>query len=168
MINKTKGSYFEKWFKEHMAGKFDDPNIMCAGRDTPLRDFGIDSLDRYELVWDLEEKFNVSIPDWEAIGLENIGQIEEYLNGKLAEKGGKSSVAKRALSFDVGLAAFGHDDIVLTSERVAGRGLLNADYTRAMFDRKIQRQFGIDSLEKLPKTMGGLVGKIARRIEYTT
>lgn len=48
------------------------------------RDLGLDSLDTVDLVLQMEDKFHVSIPDEDYPKLQTVGQICEYLQGKVA------------------------------------------------------------------------------------
>ena len=53
---------------------------------TSLReDLGIDSLDVVELMFELEEKFNVVIPDQDIVKLNTVGDLVTYLSQKAAE-----------------------------------------------------------------------------------
>jgi len=57
-----------------------DPNhtVLRPGQitdDTSLTDLGADSLDAVELVMELEEEFDVNIPDTAADGVKTVGQI---------------------------------------------------------------------------------------------
>lgn len=53
-------------------------------RDTRIiEDLGADSLDRIEFVIELEERFDIVIPDEHAIELNTIGGIEDYIETKL-------------------------------------------------------------------------------------
>ena len=47
-------------------------------------DLGIDSLDLCEVIWEVEKKFKVSIPDEEMENLRNIGELIEYLDQRRA------------------------------------------------------------------------------------
>ena len=46
-----------------------------------VTDLGADSLDTVELVMELEEEFNVSIPEDVAEKIETVGQAVEFING---------------------------------------------------------------------------------------
>ena len=46
-------------------------------------DLGIDSLDVVELMYDLEKRFEIVIPDEDLLKLVTIGDLIEYLSGKL-------------------------------------------------------------------------------------
>jgi acyl carrier protein len=51
-------------------------------------DIGADSLDIVELVMELEEEFEITIPDEEAEKLKTLGEAIDYIEAKLKEKGG--------------------------------------------------------------------------------
>jgi acyl carrier protein len=50
-------------------------------------DIGADSLDIVELVMELEEEFEITIPDEEAEKIKTVGQAVDYIEAKLKEKG---------------------------------------------------------------------------------
>lgn len=49
-----------------------------------LRDLGLDSLDIVDLVLKMEDQFSISIPDDDYPKLQTVGQINEYVEQKLA------------------------------------------------------------------------------------
>jgi acyl carrier protein len=49
-------------------------------------DIGADSLDIVELVMELEEEFEITIPDEEAEKIKTVGQAIDYIEAKLKEK----------------------------------------------------------------------------------
>lgn len=51
-------------------------------RKTSLADLKADSLDVVELVMELEDRFEISIPDEDVEGLKTIGQIIDYVTDK--------------------------------------------------------------------------------------
>ncbi len=51
-----------------------------------VEDLGADSLDTVELVMDLEEEFDLEIPDEEAEKLTTVGAAIKYLEEKLKDK----------------------------------------------------------------------------------
>ena len=81
---------------------FDDANIrrrileMIAARlnrnpdeidlDSPLPDFGADSLDVVELTLELEEEFEITIPDDQAEKIKTVGEAIDYIEKELAKK----------------------------------------------------------------------------------
>lgn len=50
--------------------------------DTVLSDLGIDSLDRVELLFKLENAFDVEIPDAHAMAMKTTGDIVNYIANK--------------------------------------------------------------------------------------
>src|SRR3981081_4644794 len=50
-------------------------------------DIGADSLDIVELVMELEEEFEITIPDEEAENIKTVGQAIDCIEAKLKEKG---------------------------------------------------------------------------------
>jgi acyl carrier protein len=50
-------------------------------------DIGADSLDIVELVMELEEEFEITIPDEEAEKIKTVGQAIDYIENKIKEKG---------------------------------------------------------------------------------
>ncbi|MSQ93682.1 MAG: acyl carrier protein [Gemmataceae bacterium] len=51
-------------------------------------DIGADSLDIVELVMELEEEFEITIPDEDAEKIKAVGQAIDYIDAKLKVKGG--------------------------------------------------------------------------------
>lgn len=71
----------EKFIK--LLGEF--TGLELAGTDLDFHltdDLGIDSLGLMELVMEVEEAFEISIPDGDAEGLLTVQAYCEYLNGK--------------------------------------------------------------------------------------
>jgi len=69
-------------------------------------DMGADSLDIVELVMELEEEFDITIPDDEAEKIKTVGQAIDYIEAKLKEKGisgdkGASSAAAPPMPDDI-------------------------------------------------------------------
>jgi acyl carrier protein len=48
-------------------------------RGTSIADFKLDELDRTELIMDLEDTFNLKIPDEDALKLITVGQMIDYV-----------------------------------------------------------------------------------------
>lgn len=48
-----------------------------------LREVGIDSLDSLEMVMELEDQFNIQIPDADARGFEKVDDIVKYISDKI-------------------------------------------------------------------------------------
>lgn len=53
-----------------------------------MEDIGADSLDIVELVMELEEEFDIQIPDDQAEKIKTVGEAIDYIEAKLLEKGG--------------------------------------------------------------------------------
>ena len=59
-----------------------DPLLIRA--DTPLTDLGITSLDAITIVYEIEEEFNVEVPNSALEGLQTVGDITERIHRLLA------------------------------------------------------------------------------------
>ncbi|MCZ2342385.1 MAG: acyl carrier protein, partial [Bacteroidales bacterium] len=53
-----------------------------------MEDIGADSLDIVELVMELEEEFDIQIPDDQAEKIKTVGEAIDYIEAKLMEKKG--------------------------------------------------------------------------------
>ena len=56
-----------------------NPNLDVEDDMLFIDDLGFDSLDTVQLVMDLEEEFDISIPDEDAEELSQVGQAIEYI-----------------------------------------------------------------------------------------
>lgn len=52
-----------------------------------IEDIGADSLDIVELVMELEEEFDIQIPDDQAEKIKTVGEAVDYIEKAIAEKG---------------------------------------------------------------------------------
>ena len=52
-----------------------------------IEDIGADSLDIVELVMELEEEFDIQIPDDQAEKIKTVGQAVEYIKSEVKKKG---------------------------------------------------------------------------------
>ena len=52
-----------------------------------VNDLGADSLDTVELVMELEEEFDIQIPDDQAEKIKTVGQAVEYIKAEVKKKG---------------------------------------------------------------------------------
>ncbi len=52
---------------------------------TTFEELGMDSLDGLNLIFELEEEFNINVPDDQALALRNVGQLVEGLKKLLSE-----------------------------------------------------------------------------------
>ncbi len=58
-----------------------------------IEDIGADSLDIVELVMELEEEFDIQIPDDQAEKIKTVGEAVDYIEAKIKEKGGEGAKA---------------------------------------------------------------------------
>jgi len=73
------------WFQD----KFSDPLTMpreAITADTMFKDLCSDSLDAVELVMELEEEFDVTIPEQDASSISTIGDAIRYIETHLPGK----------------------------------------------------------------------------------
>lgn len=69
--------------------------------DTSLKDLELDSLDGLNLVFELEEEFNIFIPDDKALTLQNVGEMVEGIDALLAdESASKDAPAKETAAVE--------------------------------------------------------------------
>jgi acyl carrier protein len=61
--------------------------------ETTFEELGMDSLDGLNLIFELEEEFNISVPDEQALTLRNVGQLVEGVQKILSEGGATSAEA---------------------------------------------------------------------------
>ena len=64
--------------------------------DSALAELGIDSLDTFTLLFELESKFNISIPDDEARNIRTVNDIVEGVRKLLAAQSGPSMESAQA------------------------------------------------------------------------
>ncbi|PGH40267.1 MAG: acyl carrier protein [Candidatus Nephrothrix sp. EaCA] len=59
------------------------PESVLTSDASLEKDLGIDSLDYAEIIMELEQQFNIRIPDKDIRKIETIGQAAEYVKMKL-------------------------------------------------------------------------------------
>lgn len=64
--------------------------------ESSLADLGIDSLDTFTLLFELESKFNISIPDDEARNIRTVNDIVEGVRKMVANQAGPSMESAQA------------------------------------------------------------------------
>lgn len=77
--------------REEIEQKVRDTIVKKLGVDTSevtmeagfTKDLGADSLDTVELVMELEDVFNVEIPDDEAENIQTVGQAVDYIQARV-------------------------------------------------------------------------------------
>ena len=64
-------------------------NIVLEGheilKDSTWDDMGMDSLDKIELLMDLEDEFGITIPDEVMVYLETFGEVIEYIERQVSK-----------------------------------------------------------------------------------
>jgi acyl carrier protein len=75
---------FSAEVKKIISEKLGIDEVTLAENQSFHDDLGIDSLDLCEVIWEVEKKFKVSIPDEEMENLRNIGELIEYLDQRRA------------------------------------------------------------------------------------
>lgn len=74
---------FEK-VKNTVAEQLEIDEVENIGMETSIMgDLDADSLDAVEVMMALEDEFNIEIPDEDAEGFENIGDIVKYIEEKI-------------------------------------------------------------------------------------
>ena len=71
--------------KEIIAEQLNCDEDMITEESSFKDDLGADSLDLFELVMSLEEKYEIEIPSEELTELTTVGSVMEYLKGKGVE-----------------------------------------------------------------------------------
>ena len=71
--------------KEIIAEQLNFDEDMIKEETSFKDDLGADSLDLFELVMSLEEKYEIEIPSEELTELTTVGSVMEYLKGKGVE-----------------------------------------------------------------------------------
>lgn len=64
---------------EIVSERMAQPKEQISRKTSFVNDLGADSLDTVELVMELEEEFNVTIPDEEAEKIQTVGQAIDYI-----------------------------------------------------------------------------------------
>ena len=62
-------------------------------------DLGLDSMAVIELLYRIEETFDLQIPDQDLAGLTNVGQVVSYVEKRLGESDSAASIKKLAKTF---------------------------------------------------------------------
>ena len=68
--------------------------------DSSLQEMGIDSLDTFTLLFDLENEFHITIPDEEAKSIRTVNDVVEGVKKLIAAAGDASSSADSSMSAD--------------------------------------------------------------------
>ena len=60
------------------------PGKAAITEEARLTDLGVDSIDLYEVIMSLEEKFNINIDDRDAQRLTTVGDTIEFIKSRLS------------------------------------------------------------------------------------
>ena len=73
---------FDK-IKEIIASKIQVDEDKITPETSLMKDLEADSLDAVEIIMGIEEEFNIEIPDSEAEGFQNVGDIANFVESKI-------------------------------------------------------------------------------------
>ncbi len=76
----TEEPSIEERLKEILVKQFEESEKPVTLETSFVNDLGADSLDIVELVMELEDEFDVSIPDEDAEKMQTVGDAVKYLN----------------------------------------------------------------------------------------
>lgn len=78
----TREMIFNK-MAEVVRGKVKNPDLTLTTSMDIQKDLGLDSIELVELIIDLEEAFQLSIPDEDVEDLASLGELTDYLNNRI-------------------------------------------------------------------------------------
>ena len=73
---------FDK-IKEIIASKIQVDEDKITPETSLMKDLEADSLDAVEIIMGIEEEFNIEIPDSDAEGFQNVGDIAKFVESKI-------------------------------------------------------------------------------------
>ena len=73
---------FDK-IKEIIASKIQVDEDKITPETSLMKDLEADSLDAVEIIMGIEEEFNIEIPDSDAEGFQNVGDIANFVESKI-------------------------------------------------------------------------------------
>ena len=78
----TREMIFNK-MAEAVRGQVKNPDLTLTTSIDIQKDLGLDSIELVELIIDLEEAFQLSIPDEDVEDLASLGELADYLNNRI-------------------------------------------------------------------------------------
>ena len=78
----TREMIFNK-MAEVVRGQVKNPDLTLPTSMDIQKDLGLDSIELVELIIDLEEAFQLSIPDEDVEDLASLGELSDYLNNRI-------------------------------------------------------------------------------------
>ncbi len=82
----TEEPSIEKRLKEILVKQFGESETPVTLESSFVNDLGADSLDIVELVMELEDEFDVSIPDEDAEKMQTVGDAVKYISEHTQKK----------------------------------------------------------------------------------
>jgi acyl carrier protein len=76
----------EKKITDALASYIKNRSIKIEGSSQLREELGLDSMDTIELVFQLEEKFNIQISDDDLMGLKTVDNVVQYIEKMVSEK----------------------------------------------------------------------------------
>ncbi len=83
----TEEPSIEERLKEIIIKQFGESEKTVILESSFVNDLGTDSLDIVELVMELEDEFDVNIPDEEAEKMQTVGDVVKYINEHTQKNG---------------------------------------------------------------------------------
>jgi acyl carrier protein len=83
----TEEPSIEERLKEIIIKQFGEGEKPVTLETSFVNDLGTDSLDIVELVMELEDEFDVNIPDEDAQKMQTVGDAVKYINGHTQKNG---------------------------------------------------------------------------------
>ena len=75
----------EKKITDALASYIKNRSIKIEGSSQLREELGLDSMDTIELVFQLEEKFNIQISDDDLMGLKTVDNVVQYIEKRVSE-----------------------------------------------------------------------------------
>ncbi len=74
-----------KKITEALSGYVKNKSIKVEGSSQLREELGLDSMDTIELVFQLEENFNIQISDDDLMGLKTVDDVVQYVEKRVSE-----------------------------------------------------------------------------------
>ena len=75
-----------KKITDALSGYIKNKAIKIEGTSQLREDLGLDSMDTIELVFQLEENFNIQISDDDIMGLNTVDSVVQYIEKRVSKK----------------------------------------------------------------------------------
>jgi acyl carrier protein len=74
-----------KKITDALASYIQDKSIKIEGSSQLREELGLDSMDTIEIVFQLEESFNIQISDDDLMGLKTVDSVVQYIEKRMTE-----------------------------------------------------------------------------------